>query len=578
MSLDDDSWRRVRALFDRAVDLPSEDRAALLRSESAEVRGEVERLIAADSSSSALLERGIRSRTVDDAAWEATLVPGRSVGPFRLVRAIGSGGMGLVFEAEEASPRRRVALKTVRAEFFTPELLRRFANEVQLLARLEHPGIARIYSSGTFERAGVECPYYTMELVEEARTILRFADEHALDVRARLELFLQACDAVEHGHRKGVIHRDLKPGNLLVDARGRVKVIDFGLARPEDPAAFGADPLQTRAGLVFGTLAYMSPEHVSGRPLEIDTRSDVHSLGCILCELVAGRPPHELYDVPIRTALERIEQADPDLPASLPRELAWIVRRAIERDPARRYPTAGGLAADVRRFLAGQPVEAAPPSRGYALASFARRHKGLLAAGLAVLAALLVGLGREARAREARGARGRARGGGRRLPRGRVRPGQRLRARRRRDRARRGGPGLGARRRRRARGRPRGPPRPRRPGVPEPRRVRAGRAPPRGGGAPRRGAPGPGRPPPPAHGDRPGRPARAHGSLRGGARPVAADDSRRGGDPPERRRLLRQLQPGDLRVAAGQRGPPRRRSTAGSTASRSSGAGRRTCS
>jgi tetratricopeptide (TPR) repeat protein len=277
---------------------------------------------------------------------------------------------------------------------------------VQLLARLEHPGIARVYATGTFERAGERCPYYTMELVEDAHTLLEHAERRGLALAERLALFLQACDAVAYGHRRGVIHRDLKPGNLLVDGRGRLAVIDFGLARPNDPQAFATQPLHTRAGLVFGTLPYMSPEHVCGRPFEIDTQSDVYSLGCILCELIGGRPPHELLDVPIRTALERIEREDPRLPDGMPRELAWIVGRAVARERSRRYASAGALADDLRRYLAGEPVDAAPPSRVYALRGFARRHRGLFAAVVAVVLALAVGLVRtRSEAGAAQGAR-----------------------------------------------------------------------------------------------------------------------------------------------------------------------------
>jgi len=408
MSTQDPDWPRIRELFDRAVALAPEQRTKLLAREPERVKSEVERLIDLDSRASVLLpgdaSDAVAARLVE-ATWAATLTPGREIGPYRLVRVLGGGGMGVVFEAEERSPNRRVALKTVRAELFTPELLRRFSNEVQLLARLEHPGIARIYSAGTFERAGEECPYYTMELVAGARTIV----EHGRDlpVRARLELFLSACDAVEFGHRKGVIHRDLKPGNLLVGADGCLKVIDFGLARPDDATALGAPSQHTRAGLVLGTLPYMSPEHVSGRPFEIDAQSDVHSLGCVLCELVGGRPPHDLFDVPIRTALERIESDEPRLPEELPRELAWIVARAVARERSRRYSSVGELAADVRRFVAGEPVNAAPPSRAYRVRAFARRRRGLLAAAGAVALAVLFGLAaagvsfvREARARD----------------------------------------------------------------------------------------------------------------------------------------------------------------------------------
>ncbi|MEM7307260.1 MAG: serine/threonine-protein kinase [Planctomycetota bacterium] len=404
-STPDERWTRVRNLFERACALEEPERDDLLAEEEPEVRSEVMRLLDLDAQASTSLER-VAADAIAETSWAATLAPGQRVGPYRLVRVLGSGGMGVVFEAEEESPHRRVALKTLRAEAYTPELLGRFANEVQLLARLEHPGIARVFASGTFERAERECPYYTMELVEDARTLLGYADHEGLDLRARLELLLQALSAVEHGHRKGVIHRDLKPGNLLVDPGGHVKVIDFGLARPSDPLALGAVPLQTEAGQVLGTLAYMSPEHVGGRPGEVDTQSDVYSLGCILCELLSGRPPHELAELPLRAALERIEGEDPRPPAELPAELRWVIARACARERARRYAGVAELSEDLRRYLRREPVQAAPPSRIYALRTLARRHRGLLAGVGAVVVALGIGLAQarsEARvAREAR--------------------------------------------------------------------------------------------------------------------------------------------------------------------------------
>jgi serine/threonine protein kinase len=214
------------------------------------------------------------------------------IGRYRIRCVLGEGGMGTVFEAEQEQPRRTVALKVVRSEFMTPELLRRFAYESQVLGRLQHPGIAQIYEAGTVtDDRGHTVPFFAMELVR-GQSLTSHAEQHRLGTRERLELVAQVCDAIEHAHQKGVIHRDLKPANILVDGTGAPKVLDFGVARATDRDV-QQSTLQTDVGQIVGTLEYMSPEQLGGNPHELDTRSDVYALGVIAYELVARRHPYD---------------------------------------------------------------------------------------------------------------------------------------------------------------------------------------------------------------------------------------------------------------------------------------------
>jgi len=214
------------------------------------------------------------------------------IGGYTIRRVVAHGGMGTVYEALQREPRRVVALKVMKAGIASPEALRRFKYESQVLGRLRHPGIAQVYEAGTHDHGGDELPFFAMEYIPNALTITDYAREKKLGIRQRLDLAAQMCEAVHHGHQKGVIHRDLKPENILVDSQGQVKIIDFGVARTTD-ADLAVTTLQTDVGQLIGTLSYMSPEQCAADPHDIDTRSDVYALGVVLFELLSGQMPYE---------------------------------------------------------------------------------------------------------------------------------------------------------------------------------------------------------------------------------------------------------------------------------------------
>ena len=293
-------WERVRGVFEASLDRPEGERARW-----------AEEACAGDAALWAQVRRLLRTRppvedflesptTAADAApppgEAAPLAAGLRLGGFTLVRPLASGGMGEVWIAEQEEPRRTVAVKTLRGGFASGHARRRFRYEAEVLARLQHPGIAPILAAGTLDAAG-ERPWFAMEYVEEGRALTAHADGEGLGREARLRLFLEVCEAVQHGHGRGVIHRDLKPDNLLVDRRGRVRVIDFGIARAAERDE-GSTAL-TEAGQVLGTLRCMAPEQLGGDPDAVDIRADVYALGAVLYELLCGRSPHPIEGQPL---------------------------------------------------------------------------------------------------------------------------------------------------------------------------------------------------------------------------------------------------------------------------------------
>jgi tetratricopeptide (TPR) repeat protein len=315
------------------------------------------------------------------------------IGEFRILGVLGTGGAGIVYEAEQQRPRRPVALKLIRSPFASEEERRRFEHEGQALAWLSHPGIAAVYATGTADAGFGPQPYLAMELVRGERL-----DEHAqrqrLPLAARLELVARVCDAVQHAHEKGVIHRDLKPSNILVDAAGQPKVLDFGVARITN-ADLDATTRRTGVGEILGTLAYMSPEQVRADPTQLDSRADVYALGVIAYELVAGRRPHDVASSALPAAIQTILNDEPTQLGTLDRrlrgEVETIVHKALAKEKERRYSSAAELAADLRRHLASEPILARPASRSYQLRKFARRNRVLVAGVAAVFLVLLVG-------------------------------------------------------------------------------------------------------------------------------------------------------------------------------------------
>jgi tetratricopeptide (TPR) repeat protein len=393
-----ETWVRIRQVFERAVALAENDQSRFLEKACGgepEVRQEVERLLSEDGAASDFLEPLVPG-VLDFAGDPRVLAEGSRLGPYEIRRVLASGGMGTVYEALQDKPRRSVALKTLRHGFGSVSRRRRFEFEAEVLGTLRHPGIAQIYASDTHDDAGRDFPYFAMEYVEGARDLLQYAGEQRLSLRERIELFIEVCDAVHHGHVKGVVHRDLKPGNILVDREGRPKVIDFGVARATAPALRAA-AAETREGQLVGTLHYMSPEQLTSR--EVDTRSDGYSLGCILHELLTGTPPHDFGDLPIAAIARALEEAEPRRPENLSPDLGWIVLKCLQVDLERRYPSVSDLATDLRRYLRNEPVLAGPPSATYRFRKFVRRQRLAIATGLAVLTALSVGLARAELAR-----------------------------------------------------------------------------------------------------------------------------------------------------------------------------------
>jgi WD40 repeat protein len=394
---------RVWELFDRAADLPPPGQRALLDAAcagDAGLRAEVERLLAEDARLGAgagaafLLSPLVRPPAAPATAPgppETAGGPPERLGRYRLVRLLGEGGMGAVYEAEQDSPRRRVALKVIRAELAAPGLRWRFAQEAQILGRLHHPGIAAIHEAALAEDGR---PFFAMELID-GLPLDAYARARSLPPAARLELLARVCDAVQHAHEHGVVHRDLKPGNILVDEAGQPKGLDFGVARATD-ADLQTTSGRTEAGQLLGTLGYMSPEQVAGDPAALDGRSDVYALGVILFELLAGRLPYHLGDLPLWEVVRVIREQEParlgSLNASFRGDVETIVGKALEKDKARRYASAGELAADLRRHLGNEPIRARPPSALYQLRKFARRHKALVGGVAATGAALVLGL------------------------------------------------------------------------------------------------------------------------------------------------------------------------------------------
>ncbi|HMF14684.1 MAG TPA: protein kinase, partial [Gemmataceae bacterium] len=384
-----------------------------------ELRARVERLLAAQSKVSRFLEAPAPALvgTVDESP--VTERPGTLVGPYKLLEQIGEGGMGTVWMAQQTEPvKRAVAVKLIKPGMDSKQVLARFEAERQALALMDHPNIARVLDAGA--TAGGR-PFFVMDLVKGV-PITRYCDEHRLTPRQRLELFVPVCQAIQHAHQKGIIHRDIKPSNVLVaqyDGRPVPKVIDFGVAKAAGQQLTDKT-LMTGFGSVIGTLEYMSPEQAEVNQLDIDTRSDIYSLGVVLYELLTGSTPLDkkrLKQAAFAEVLRIIREEEPPRPStrlshstdSLPSvsaqrqmeptkltrlvrgELDWIVMKALEKDRNRRYETANGFAMDVQRYLADEPVLACPPSTVYKVRKFVRKNKRLLLAAAAFVLLLAVG-------------------------------------------------------------------------------------------------------------------------------------------------------------------------------------------
>ena len=423
---------RMRDIFDQARRLPKTERAAFLNglaAVDASMRAQIEDMLAAMEEAGPFLSEPTQGHGEAapgaDSADGVTMVaplregPGTRIGPYKILQLIGEGGFGSVFMAEQEKPvSRKVALKIIKLGMDTRQVVARFEQERQALAMMDHPNIAKVLDAGATETGR---PFFVMELVK-GEPIAEYADRNNLSIEDRLELFSQVCNAVQHAHTKGIIHRDIKPSNILVstqDGRPHTKVIDFGIAKAT-ASKLTEKTLFTEHKALIGTPEYMSPEQAEGN-LDIDTRTDVYSLGVLLYELLTGTTPFtgkELRSAAFGELQRIIREVEPPKPSTrisqntdtiagiaakrdtepkrlgtiVRGELDWIVMKALEKDRQRRYETANGLAMDVRRYLSGEAVLAAPPSTSYRFKKFVRRNRVMVTAGGAVAAALLIGM------------------------------------------------------------------------------------------------------------------------------------------------------------------------------------------
>lgn len=402
----DDLKRLAHELFKQAIEIDEPERESFVRERSGDnqqLHDQVMRLLKAVGLTHEFLEAPALSSLANGgerATKPATFMPPPAapvqpdaVGDYLVVGVLGVGGMATVYEAIQDKPTRRVALKVLHQSMARTDAYLRFRFETEALARLQHPGIAQIYESGAAPLGpDGPAPFFAMELVSDAVSIGEYVNRHATPLRDVVTMFIAVCDAIHHGHQHGVIHRDIKPGNVLVDREGRPKVIDFGIART---TKVGEEPLTARTDVrqLIGTLNYMSPEQCEAGG-EIDIRTDVYSLGVLLYELVCGRLPHDLSGLPLPAALQAILHQPPRRPqlprTRSPNDLEAIMLKAIAKEPGRRYDSASALATDLRHWLNDQAIEARPPGVIDQIRLFARRNRALVAGGISVIASLII--------------------------------------------------------------------------------------------------------------------------------------------------------------------------------------------
>lgn len=417
-----DEADKIQAIFLAALEQPESQRAAFLDQRcgaGTPRRQRVEELLAAHVGSDSLLD--LTSPLLPRAELPWLLQPGSMIGPYKLLEEIGHGGMGVVYLAEQSTPvQRRVALKVIKPGMDSRSVVSRFEAERQVLSLMDHPHIAKVFDGGTTDSG---LPYFVMELVK-GRPITQYCDERRLSLRERIALFIPVCQAIQHAHQKGIIHRDIKPTNVLVaegDDRPLPKVIDFGVAKALDQP-LSENTLFTGMGQIVGTLEYLSPEQAEGNRADIDTRSDVYSLGVLLYELLAGTTPFEprrLRAAAFDEMLRIVREEEPPRPSTrlsshdnlplaasnrqseparlsglLRGELDWVVMKSLEKDRNRRYESPTALADDLQRYLADEAVQACSPSRRYRVGKFLRRYRGPVVAAslitMTLLAATLV--------------------------------------------------------------------------------------------------------------------------------------------------------------------------------------------
>ena len=417
-----DFTNRIESLFAEVAALPIEQRTAYLDQECAnapEIRAQIEGLLRAHDKANHLLDRPVAGANFTAVHVSSTYHPGEVLaGRYKLLEQIGVGGMGAVWMAEQKEPvKRKVAVKLVKAGMDSAQVLARFEAERQALALMDHPNIAKVFDGGMTDQGR---PFFVMEFVKGV-PLTEYCNEARLSLKERLNLFIPVCQAVQHAHQKGIIHRDLKPSNILIclyDGKPVPKVIDFGLAKAMHQS-LTENTIHTAFGMMVGTPLYMSPEQAEHNNLDVDTRTDIYSLGVILYELLTGTTPLEqkqLKEAAYNEILRLIKEVEPPKPstrlsgsASLPSvaaqrsiepkqlsksltgDLDWIVMKALDKERSRRYETANGLARDVERFLKDEAVEASPPSSSYRLKKVMRKHRTAINTAAAFAAVLLLG-------------------------------------------------------------------------------------------------------------------------------------------------------------------------------------------
>jgi serine/threonine protein kinase len=411
--------QQIRRLFESVVDLAPEQRTSILRgakSSDPELTAEVEALVSAYQRRDGFIEQPVTSvRVLDPLEDSVPDLAGTAVGPYRLLQRIGEGGMGEVWLAEQTFPvRRRVAVKLIKAGMDTREVVARFESERQALALMDHPAIAKVFDAGSTPEGR---PYFAMEYVAGV-PITTYCDEHKLTLRERLKLFIRVCEGVQHAHQKAIIHRDVKPSNILVtevDGKPAPKIIDFGVARAMSQPT--SETFFTRIGAILGTPDYMSPEQAYSKGEDIDTRADVYSLGVVLYELLVGSLPFDFRRLALAEVIHILSEADAPCPSARLRalngqstistnrrtdpatlmrqvrgDLDAIALKALEKDRSRRYGAPSELADDIGRYLRSEPVAARPASAGYQVRKYIRRHFAAVAAA-SLLVALLASFG-----------------------------------------------------------------------------------------------------------------------------------------------------------------------------------------
>jgi non-specific serine/threonine protein kinase/serine/threonine-protein kinase len=397
--MEDELAQRAVELLGRVIDVEPERRAIFLETACGAdraLREEIESLLRfhEEAEAAAFLESPAPIPEIASYAPTPNMV-GRTIGRYEVRSLIASGGMGHVYLAEQQNPRRAVAMKMMRTGLTSSSALKRFQYESQVLARLQHPNIAQVYEAGMYggcAEDAADVPWFAMEHVADAVPITEYARSAALGTRQRLELFVRVCDAVHHGHQRGIMHRDLKPSNILIAASGEPKIIDFGIARATD-ADVALTTMGTDVGRLVGTLQYMSPEQCEADPANLDARSDVYALGVVLYELLCEELPYDVGNRPIFEATRLVREETPPRPSTYDRTLRGdvetITLKALEKERERRYPSAEAFARDIRRYLDSQPIEARSPSVLYQARLFARRNKAVVGAALVVLGALM---------------------------------------------------------------------------------------------------------------------------------------------------------------------------------------------